>query len=135
FASDRPFVTMISAQKSAVAGLEKVIGGHPDAELSTTTAWIKDRTAGIDQFFAIFGALLALAVIVSLFGIVNTLVLSTFERTRELGMLRALGMHRRQGRRMVRHDSIITALLGALTGIGIGLVLGYGVTTAFSDQG
>ena len=67
--------------------------------------------------------LLALAVIVSLFGIVNTLVLSTFERTRELGMLRAVGMTRRQVRRMVRHESIITALLGAAMGIAAGLGL------------
>ena len=59
--------------------------------------------------------LLALAVIVSLFGIVNTLVLATFERTRELGTLRAVGMTRRQVRRMVRHESVITALIGAVT--------------------
>ena len=57
----------------------------------------------------------------SLFGIVNTLVLSTFERTRELGMLRAVGMTRRQVRRMIRHESIITALLGAAMGIAAGL--------------
>ena len=106
-----------------------------DAELSTTTAWIKDRTAGIDQLVAIFGALLALAVIVSLFGIVNTLVLSTFERTRELGMLRAVGMTRRQMRRMVRHESIITALLGALTGMAAGLGLAAIVTSVFADAG
>jgi len=135
FASDKPFVTMISAEKSAVPALEQVIGGHPDAELSTTTAWIKDRTAGIDQLVAIFGALLALAVIVSLFGIVNTLVLSTFERTRELGMLRAVGMTRRQMRRMVRHESIITALLGALTGMAAGLGLAAIVTSVFADAG
>ena len=70
-------------------------------------------TADIDTLLAIFYVLLALAVIVSLFGIVNTLVLSTFERTRELGTLRAVGMSRRQVRRMVRHESVITALMGA----------------------
>ena len=69
----------------------------------------------MDPLLAIFYVLLALAVIVSLFGIVNTLVLSTFERTRELGTLRAVGMTRRQVRRMVRHESIITALIGAVT--------------------
>ena len=79
--------------------------------------------------------LLALAVIVSLFGIVNTLVLSTFERTRELGMLRAIGMSRRQMRRMVRHESIVTALLGALVGIGAGLLLALAVTSAFASEG
>jgi len=62
-------------------------------------------------------------------------VLSTFERTRELGMLRAVGMSRRQVRRMVRHESIITALIGAGLGIGAGLALAYGVTAAFADEG
>ncbi|HEY1596266.1 MAG TPA: FtsX-like permease family protein, partial [Thermoleophilaceae bacterium] len=68
--------------------------------------------------------LLALSIIVSLFGIVNTLVLSVFERTREIGMLRAVGMTRRQTRRMIRHESVITALIGSVTGIGLGIVLG-----------
>ena len=62
-------------------------------------------------------ALLGLSVIVSLFGVINTLVLSVFERTRELGMLRAIGMTRRQVRRMIRHESIVTALIGAALGI------------------
>ena len=61
--------------------------------------------------------------LVSLFGIVNTLVLTVFERTREIGMLRAIGMTRRQVRRMIRHESVITALIGAVIGIVLGLVL------------
>ena len=67
--------------------------------------------------------LLGLSVIVSLFGVINTLVLSVFERTRELGMLRAIGMTRRQVRRMIRHESIVTALIGAALGIGVGMFL------------
>ena len=67
--------------------------------------------------------LLALSVIVSIFGIVNTLVLSVFERTRELGMLRAVGMTRRQTRRMIRHESVITALIGAALGLPLGVFL------------
>ena len=73
--------------------------------------------------------------IVSLFGIVNTLVLSTFERTRELGTLRAVGMTRRQVRRMVRHESVITALIGAGLGIAAGLGLAAIVTSVFADEG
>jgi putative ABC transport system permease protein len=76
-----------------------------------------------------------LAVIISLFGIVNTLALSTFERTRELGTLRALGMSRRQIRRMVRHESVITSLLGAVLGIGLGLGLAALVTAALHHDG
>ena len=73
---------------------------------------------------AILYVMLAFAVIVSLFGIVNTLALSVVERTREIGMLRAVGMTRRQTRRMVRHESIVTALIGAALGAGVGLFLG-----------
>ena len=79
--------------------------------------------------------LLALSVIVSLFGIINTLVLSIFERTRELGMLRAVGMTRRQVRRMIRHESIVTALIGAALGIAVGVFLAALVTQALSSQG
>ena len=67
--------------------------------------------------------LLALSVIVSLFGIVNTMILTVFERTRELGMLRAVGMTRRQVRRMIRHESVITALIGGFLGFVLGVVL------------
>ena len=67
--------------------------------------------------------LLALSVLVSLFGIVNTLVLTVFERTRELGMLRAIGLTRGQVKRMIRQESVITALIGAVIGIVLGLVL------------
>ena len=89
----------------------------------------------VDSLLAIFYVLLALAVIVSLFGIVNTLVLATFERTRELGTLRAVGMTRRQVRRMVRHESIITALIGATLGMAAGLGLAALVTTLLADEG
>jgi ABC-type antimicrobial peptide transport system permease subunit len=67
--------------------------------------------------------LLALSVLVSFFGIVNTLVLTVFERTREIGMLRAIGMTRRQVRRMIRHESVITSLIGAVIGIILGILL------------
>ena len=76
--------------------------------------------------------LLALSVIISLFGMVNTLVLSVFERTRELGMLRAVGMTRRQTRRMIRHESVITALIGAALGLPLGIFLAALVTRALA---
>jgi putative ABC transport system permease protein len=79
--------------------------------------------------------LLLLSVIVSLFGIVNTLVLTVFERTREIGMLRAVGMTRRQTRSMIRHESIVTALIGGVLGMAVGVFLALLVTHALSSEG
>ena len=80
-------------------------------------------------------ALLSLAVIVSLFGIVNTLALSIHERTRELGMLRAVGMSRRQVRTMVRYEAVITALIGAILGTVLGVIFAVLVSRPLADEG
>jgi putative ABC transport system permease protein len=133
FETDRNLLTFVRADEGA--RLSSALAAFPDAKAQTKAAYIKSLTKSIDEILAIFYVLLALAVIVSLFGIVNTLVLSTFERTREIGMLRAVGMTRRQVRRMVRHESIITALLGAGMGIGAGLGLAAIVTTVFHKDG
>ena len=73
--------------------------------------------------------------VISLVGIINTLALSVFERTREIGMLRAVGTTRRQLRRMVRYESVITSVIGGLIGVGVGLVFGWILTKGLSDQG
>jgi putative ABC transport system permease protein len=133
FESDRNLLTFMRAD--AGAELDAVFAAFPDAKAVTKGAYVDQMSSDIDSLLAIFYVLLALAVIVSLFGIVNTLVLSTFERTRELGMLRAVGMSRRQIRRMVRHESIITALIGAGLGIVAGLGLAAVVTALLADEG
>jgi putative ABC transport system permease protein len=85
---------------------------------------VDNQIAALSSVLNILYVLLALSVIVSLFGIVNTLVLTVFERTREIGMLRAVGMTRRQVRRMIRHESVITAMIGGVLGILLGIALG-----------
>ena len=92
--------------------------------MQTRQQFIDNQISGLSSVLNILYVLLALSVIVSLFGIVNTLVLTVFERTREIGMLRAIGMTRRQVRRMIRHESVITALIGGVLGIALGIVLG-----------
>ena len=107
-----------------IAALDKALKGFPDAKAQTRQQFIDNQTGALKGILNIFYVLLALSVIVSLFGIVNTLVLTVFERTREIGMLRAIGMTRRQVRRMIRHESVITALIGGVLGIALGIVLG-----------
>ena len=133
FATERNRFTLVSG--GDVAALDKALAAFPEVEVSTKSEFITTQTEWIGQILAILWVLLALAVIVSLFGIVNTLVLATFERRRELGTLRAMGMSRRQLRRMVRHESVITALMGALPGIGVGLGLAAAVVAALGEYG
>jgi putative ABC transport system permease protein len=105
----------------------------PQTEALTNQEFIVDQAGQIDQVLALIYALLALAIIVSLFGIVNTLVLSITERTRELGMLRAIGTSRRQIRKMIRYEAIITALLGGILGAALGIVLALLVSRPIDD--
>ena len=94
----------------------------PQARSRTAAQFKQDQANQINTLLALIYVLLALSVIVSLFGIVNTLILSIYERTRELGMLRAIGTSRRQIRQMIRYESIITALIGGVLGLIIGVV-------------
>jgi len=123
------------ASDAATAHIERSLTGFPDAQVETAEQFKAGQIANLNMALNIVYALLGLSVIVSLFGIVNTLVLSVFERTRELGMLRAIGMTRRQVRRMVRHESIVTALIGATFGIAVGMFLAGIVTHALSKYG
>ena len=84
---------------------------------------------------AFFYVLLALAIVISLLGIVTTLALSIHERTRELGLLRAVGTSRRQVRRMVRYEAVITALIGAVLGLVLGVVFAVVVSRPLADEG
>jgi ABC-type antimicrobial peptide transport system permease subunit len=118
---------------AAQATLEQQLTDFPDAKVQTRDEWISAQDKDFDNFLLLLYVLLALAVIVSLVGMINTLVLSVFERTRELGMLRAVGMTRNQVSRMVRQESVITALIGAALGLPLGVFLAVLVTKALSQ--
>ena len=121
------------ASAAAKQSLTKLLAGFPNAKVQTMEAFIKIEQAPITSRLALFDVLLVLSIIVSLFGIVNTLVLSIVERTREIGALRAIGMTRRQLKRMIRIESQITALIGAVIGIVVGVALAALATVALSS--
>jgi putative ABC transport system permease protein len=126
--------TLINVADPAVkVEVQQALEGFPDTRLQTRAQWIDKEDQEIQQFLLLLYVLLALSVIISLFGMVNTLALSVFERTRELGMLRAVGMTRQQTRRMVRHESVITALIGAALGLPLGVFLAALVTRAMGE--
>src|SRR5207249_5089818 len=115
--------------------LENDVKGFADAKVQTRDEFKKNFEKPINQLLNLLYVLLALSVLVSLLGIVNTLVLTVYERTREIGMLRAVGMTRRQTRMMIRYESIVTALMGAALGMGVGIFLALLITHALSSQG
>jgi putative ABC transport system permease protein len=103
--------------------LDTAIKDFPNAKAQTRDEFKDNQVSFLNNILNVLYILLALSVIVSLFGIINTLALTVFERTREIGTLRAVGMTRRQVRRMIRYESVITALIGAALGIFLGIVL------------
>jgi len=108
----------------------------PQAHSQTAAQYTQEQGNKVNKFLLLVYVLLALSVIVSLFGIVNTLVLSIYERTRELGMMRAIGASRRQIRQMIRYESPITSLIGGVLGLVIGVIAAILVTTfALSGSG
>jgi putative ABC transport system permease protein len=127
--------TFLDADAGSAAALKAAAKGYGDATYHTGAAYPKDATKDMATVMAMLYVLLGFSVIVSLFGMVNTMVLSVFERTREIGMLRTIGMTRRQARRMIRHESVITALIGAALGLGLGLFLAGLATKAASSDG
>jgi putative ABC transport system permease protein len=131
----RPQNKLTLVRGGTKAELEDAVAAFPDAKVQTKAEYVDAQSSFVSQILNLLYVLLALSVVVSLFGMVNTLVLSVFERTRELGMLRAVGMTRRQTRRLVRHESVITALIGAGLGLPLGVLLGWAVTHSLDRYG
>jgi putative ABC transport system permease protein len=125
----------INAERVQKALIERMDREFPVIEVRNQQELKENQEEQINQLLGLIYALLALAVIVSLFGIANTLALSIHERTRELGMLRAIGMSRRQVRTMIRYEAVITALIGALLGMVIGVIFAALIAQPLKDEG
>jgi putative ABC transport system permease protein len=123
-------------QAEVQALLEKgTEAAFPTAEVLNQQELKESRQEQVDELVNFFYALLLLAILISLFGIANTLALSIHERTRELGMLRAIGMSRRQVRTMIRYEAVITALIGAILGMALGVVFAALIAQPLKDEG
>jgi putative ABC transport system permease protein len=120
---------------ASTAALKAAYGTDQIAKVDTRDGFAASKSQWLSQMLNMIYVLLALSVIVSLFGIVNTLALAVFERTREIGMLRAVGMTRRQARRMIRHEAMMTSLLGAALGLPVGITLAALATRGLSSYG
>ncbi len=136
--SCRPALVTLAAgaDKAEVEdAIAAALADHPDAQVLDQKGFEKVATGFIDQLLAFMTVMLLLAVVIALLGIVNTLALSVFERTRELGLLRAVGMTRGQVRAMVRWESAVISLIGALSGAGLGIGIGLALSQALKDEG
>ena len=127
----KPGVSATQGRKA----IEPLVKPYPTAKLKDNAQYKADQKKQVNQVLALFYVLLMLAVIISLIGITNTMTLSIYERTRELGLLRAVGESRRQVRSMIRWEAVIIALLGTVLGVVIALFFGWAVITALKDSG
>ena len=121
-----------SAADNAVT---RALAAYPNLQVQTRAQFEQSQVSSVNQLLGLVYALLALAVLIALIGIVNTLMLSVFERTREIGLLRAVGMRRRQVRAMVRSEAVILAIFGAIIGIIIGTGMGVALVASLRQQG
>lgn len=115
--------------------VDAAVGELPTVEVEDRAQFVADQRSQIDQLLNAITVLLVLSVVIAVLGIVNTLALSVVERTRELGLLRAVGLQRRQLRRMIRVESVVIALYGALLGLLVGTAFGWALVRALRDQG
>jgi putative ABC transport system permease protein len=121
-----------SAGRHAIHG---VLAGYPNATLMDQTQYKAQQAQQVNQMLNLVYGLLALAVVIALIGIANTLALSVYERTRELGLLRAVGTTRGQLRAIVRLESLVISLLGAIEGLVLGMLFGWAIVVALHPQG
>lgn len=124
-----------ASEASVRAAVDEILSDNPTVTLKNQREFADEQKAMIDTFLYLIYALLGLAVVIAVLGITNTLALSVIERTREIGLLRAVGIGRRQLRRMIRLESVTIAVLGALLGVVMGLAFGTALQRAVAGEG
>ena len=131
------FVTLAAGTDTAAAqrDVKAALTGFPAAKVRTSAQYSDYIGAQLDQLVYLLYALLAMSIVISMFGIANSLFLSIHERTRELGMLRAIGATAAQVRRMIRYESVITSLIGGVLGTAVGILFAWLATFAVKDLG
>jgi putative ABC transport system permease protein len=138
FNNPLPIVVLVSTRPGAGnvgRAINNYLNVYPNVGVKTRAQFEQSQQSSINQELGLVYVLLALAIVVALIGIVNTLMLSVFERTREIGLLRAVGMKRRQVRLMIRAESVIVALFGAVVGLVIGTGLGVALAASLRNNG
>jgi putative ABC transport system permease protein len=133
-----PIAVLVSAQPgtgNVGRALNNYLNAYPNVGAQTRAQYEHAQQASLNKVLGLVYVLLALAIVIALLGIVNTLMLSVFERTHELGLLRAVGMKRRQVRAMVRSEAVIIALFGAVIGVIIGTALGAAFAASLKHSG
>jgi putative ABC transport system permease protein len=136
FQNPLPGAVLINTDGAGVQqSVARVLKAYPNVQVQSRAQFEASQAKQVNQLLGLVYALLALAVLIALIGIVNTLMLSVFERTHEIGLLRAVGMRRRQIRAMIRSESVILAVFGAVIGIVVGTGLGLALVSALHSQG
>ncbi len=115
--------------------VEPLFADNPEVTVQDRSAFVKQQASQLDTVLMMIQILLALAILIAVLGVINTLALSVIERTRELGLLRAIGMRRAQVMRMITVESVVISVFGALLGLGVGVALGVTAVQALKDQG
>jgi putative ABC transport system permease protein len=129
-----PSVVLLNTTGSEAA-VQSALSGYPDVQVQTRDQYEQSQESSVNALLGLVYVLLALAVIIALIGIVNTLMLSVIERTHEIGLLRAVGMRRRQVRSMIRSEAVILAVFGAILGIVIGTPMGLALVASLRQEG
>jgi putative ABC transport system permease protein len=133
------YIALVDDSKAGIAAarprLQEIADAVPGATLQDVGEYQRAQTSQADQFLLVVYVLLALALVIAIVGVVNTLLLSVTERTRELGLLRAVGMTRRQVRSSIRWESLIISFVGTITGLALGLTFGWALVHSLKDDG